>query len=54
MALGIFAMRVGFDGLCRLVEWDKVALSIFAIRVGFDRLCAVVFFQVCHCRGTKN
>ena len=31
---------MGFDGLCRWVEWDKVALGVFfPIRVGFDGLC---------------
>ena len=24
-----FPIRVGFDGLCRWVEWDKVALGVF-------------------------
>ena len=32
--------EMGFDGLCRWVEWDKVALGVFfSIRVGFDGLC---------------
>ena len=25
----LFPIRVGFDGLCRWVEWDKVALGVF-------------------------
>ena len=30
MALGVFfSIRVKFDGLCRWVEWDKVALGVF-------------------------
>ena len=24
-----FPIRVGFDGLCRWAEWDKVALGVF-------------------------
>ena len=30
VALGVFfSIRVRFDGLCRWVEWDKVALGVF-------------------------
>ena len=30
MALGgFFFIRMGFDGLCRWAEWDKVALGVF-------------------------
>ena len=32
-----FPIRVEFDGLCRWVEWDKVALDVlFPIKVGFE------------------
>ena len=37
-----FPIRVGFDGLCRWVEWDKVALGVF-FPSGWDLMdCEVV------------
>ena len=40
---------MGFDGLCRWVEWEKEVLGVFFfIRVGFYELCRldkeVVFY----------